>query len=141
MDRRNPKLSLSQRHKDGRSAIAKAFAGSLVLLAAGFFSSCSMFQDPKTTEEYRCAIDLVRKSEDVRKLIGEPVDDSAPATGPVQNEPNDRVVTMTMPISGPKGSGKLMMAAVRDKRGADLTVSFEHNDDVIAIYAGAYPCK
>ena len=100
-----------------------------------------MFQDPKTTEEYRCAIDLVKKSEDVKKRLGEPIDDSARATGPVSNEGNDRVVTMTMPISGPKGSGKLMMAALRDKRGADLTVSFEQNDDVIAIYAGTYPCK
>lgn len=127
--------------KNDRPAIRRTLAGAFVLLSAVLFNSCSMFPDPKTTEEYRCAIDLVRKSEDVKNRIGEPIDESAPATGPVSNDPNDRVVTMTMPISGPKGSGKLTMAAVRDKRGADLTISFEHNDDVIAIYAGSYPCK
>lgn len=110
-------------------------------LHVGLFTSCSVFSDPKQTDEYKCAMDIVRKSEEVRKLLGEPLDESASATGPVVDKPNDRSVVMIMPISGPKGSGKLSVTAVRDKRNSDLLISFEQNDDVIALYGGPYPCK
>lgn len=121
----------------------RTYAGSFLtaFLIAGFSASCSVFSDPKQTDEYKCAIEIVRKSEEIRKLLGEPLDESAPAKGPVVDDPNDRSVVMIMPISGPKGSGKLSITAVRDKRNSDLLISFEQNDDVTAVYAGPYPCK
>lgn len=127
--------------KNCRIAIKSGATTCVAVLVSGLLTSCSNFPDAKQTEEYRCAIDIVRKSAEVRERLGEPLDESASSTATVSDDKNERAVTMIVPISGPKGSGKFNVTAVRNKRDSDLIVSFEHNDDVIALYTGPYPCK
>lgn len=127
--------------KNCPNSVTRTAAILTAVLVSGLLTSCSNFPDAKQTEEYRCAIDIVRKSAEVRERLGEPLDESASSTATVSDDKKERAVTMIVPISGPKGSGKFNVTAVRSKRDSDLIVSFEHNDDVIALYTGPYPCK
>jgi hypothetical protein len=83
----------------------------------------------------------LRSSSDAKRLLGEPIEASFFTLGSVSIRNNDRNVVFTTTVTGPKGSGELSVASVRDAFESDFLLSLEVGGKRTPIHTDKYPCK
>jgi len=113
--------------------------GTFVIVGGGLASA--FFIGVKATDEYECAIATLRASPDAKRLLGEPMEPGLFATGSFSLKSNDRNVTFTTKVTGPKGSGELSVASVRDAFNSNFLMSLEMGGQRTAIHTEKYPCS
>jgi hypothetical protein len=113
--------------------------GTLVLVGGGLAST--FFMGVKTTDEYKCAITTLRASPEAKRLLGEHMEPSFFASGAFSLKSNDRNVTFTTKVTGPKSTGELSVVSVRDASDSDFLMSLEVGGQRTAIHTDKYPCS
>jgi cytochrome oxidase complex assembly protein 1 len=105
--------------------------GLIVLLALGF--GALMFfgiKAVKGSTVYTTALQAAKDSPAVREELGMPITEGAFPTGSVQIVNDQGTADFIIPISGPKGSGKIHYAAVRENgkwHATEHAVLIEHD--------------
>ncbi len=119
----------------------------LVLFPIGIFAlvggglASAFFMGVKATDEYECAIRTLRASPEAKRLLGEPMEPGFFATGAFSLKSNDRNVTFTTNVTGPKSSGELSVVSVRDAFDSNFLMSLEVGGHRTAIHTEEYPCS
>ena len=94
----------------------------------------------KSTEEFTCAMKLVRENEEVKAALGDNIQDGYLIIPNVSIENSRRTVDMKVPVSGSLNSASMFITSYRDNFRNDYSVWVEHNSKQIRIHKGTFPC-
>jgi hypothetical protein len=70
-----------------------------------------LFSAVKTSEPYRMALEKVRASSAAQEVLGTPIRDGVFANGSIEITGNSGTAELSIPVSGPKGSGTVNLTA------------------------------
>lgn len=110
----------------------------LVLVGGGI--AAFLFLGVRSTDEYACAMKSLLSNSDAKRLLGEPIEPSLFTLGTVSIRNNDRNVTFTTTVTGPKASGELSVVSVRDEFDSDFLISLNMDGKRTTIHTEEYPC-
>ncbi len=113
--------------------------GTIVLVGGGL-ASAFLF-GVKATDEYACAMKTLRSNSDAKRLLGEPIEPSFFTLGTVSIRNNDRNITFSTTVTGPKASGELNVVSVRDAFDSSFLISLNMDGKRTAIHTDEYPCS
>lgn len=95
----------------------------------------------KTTDEYACAVDLLRRNPQVVREIGEPIRPGLFAwTIYFESGGATREGAFFTLLSGPRGRARARVQFYRTPVGATLTILLKTETDTIDVYDGPYAC-
>jgi hypothetical protein len=95
----------------------------------------------KNTEEYECAMSEVKKNNQVRDLLGEPMEAGWLAPGNFSIKNSERNIGFSTSLTGPKGSGTLYVKSFRNPIGSSFQMLLTIDGKDITLHNGTYPCK
>jgi hypothetical protein len=76
-------------------------------IAAGAFLFFGVISVIKSTDAYKTALSAAQNSPEVQEELGTPIKDGFMPSGSVNADNGNTTADFTIPLSGPKGSGKL----------------------------------
>lgn len=95
----------------------------------------------KTTEEYACALQMVGRSDEVTRLIGEPLEPGLFAwTSFFESGGGERQGQFSTRLSGPRGRGRMIVRFYRTPVGEVLGIWLKTGGEEVELYDGDYPC-
>ena len=105
-----------------RTGILAGCAAALTIMVVGA-GSCGylIFRSVRMSEAYRMAVEELHRSPAAREALGEPIAEGLLTTGSVGVTNDDGEAKLAIPVSGPKGEGKLHVEAV--KKGGPWTMT------------------
>lgn len=133
--------------KKSKKALAIAIVVIVILLFAlvvcGVIGGVvyGIFSKIKTVEEYTCGLKTAKSDRRVIEMLGEPISDAFFVTPNIEISGSKRDVQFQVPLSGPKGSGDLIVVSYRDSFRSDFQAVLSKDGERTVIYRGTFPCK
>jgi Cytochrome oxidase complex assembly protein 1 len=110
----------------------------IVILAVVFGG---LFFGVKSVEEYGCAMTEIRKNKQAIELLGEPMTEGTFVLPNISISGTKRDVQFSVSMTGPKGTGKLMVVSYRDSFRSDFAMMMNKDEKGAMLYSGTYPCQ
>ncbi len=117
------------------------FMTTVPTIAIMVFVFGGVFFGTKSIEEFGCAMTEIRKNKQAIELLGEPMTESYFVLPSIEISGTKRDVNFQVSMSGPKGSGTLMVVSYRDSFRSDFQMMFNKDDKGVILYNGIYPCR
>lgn len=95
----------------------------------------------KSTEEFNCAMKLVRENDEAAAVLGENIQDGYMIVPNISIEGSRRTVDIKVPVTGSINSANMYITSYRDNFRDDFSVWIEHDAKQIRIHKGTFPCK
>ncbi len=110
-----------------------------VLTIVGFIIG-GLYYAATSNEEFSCAMELAQKNDAVVEILGNGISHGFLVLPQITIEGSKREVYLTIPVSGSKSSGKILVSSYRDNFRDNFLATFEANGKQIPIHKGTFPC-
>ncbi len=110
-----------------------------ILSIVGFIIS-GLYYAATSNEEFSCAMELAQKNDAVVEILGSDISHGFFVLPQITIEGSKREVYLTIPVSGSKSSGKILVSSYRDNFRDNFLATFEVDEKQIPIHKGTFPC-